>query len=51
MGNESSVQVEEHVPPRTLESRTLEGVAKYIKEKKISRIVVMVQEPSDTGWW
>lgn len=49
MGNESSVQVEEHVPPRTLESRTLEGVAKYIKEK-VSRIVVMVQEPSDIGW-
>lgn len=44
MGNESSVPVEDDVPPQTLESRTLEGVAKYIKETKVRRIVVMVRQ-------
>ena len=42
MGNESSVPVEEDVPPCTLKSRTLEGVAEYIKERNVKRIVVMV---------
>ena len=42
MGNESSVPVGDEVPPQTLESRTIDGVAKYIKEKKVRRIVVMV---------
>ncbi|ERF74932.1 NAD-dependent protein deacetylase hst2-1 [Endocarpon pusillum Z07020] len=41
MGNESSVPVEDDVPPQTLESRTLESVAKYITERKVRRIVVM----------
>jgi NAD+-dependent protein deacetylase SIR2 len=45
MGNESSIPVEENVPPQTLESRTIEAVAKYIKEKKVRRIVVMVRLP------
>ncbi len=42
MGNESSVPVEDDVPPQTLESRTLESVAKYITERRVRRIVVMV---------
>ncbi len=42
MGNETSVPVEEDVPPCTLKSRTLEAVADYIKEKNVKRIVVMV---------
>jgi len=41
MGNESSTPVDEDVPPATLESRTIEAVAQYIKEKDVRRIVVM----------
>ena len=43
MGNESSVPVEDHVPPTTLESRTLDALAKYIKEGRAKSIVVMVR--------
>ena len=43
MGNESSVPVEDHVPPTTLRERTLEAVADYVKEKNVRRIVVMVR--------
>ena len=43
MGNESSVPVEDDVPPATLKERTLEAVAEYIKEKNVRRIVVMVR--------
>lgn len=43
MGNESSVPVEDDVPPATLRERTLEAVADYIKEKNVRRIVVMVR--------
>ncbi|KAL9621891.1 MAG: hypothetical protein Q9160_003712 [Pyrenula sp. 1 TL-2023] len=32
MGNESSTPVDESVPPQTLETRTLAGIAKYIQE-------------------
>ncbi|EEP76100.1 hypothetical protein UREG_00949 [Uncinocarpus reesii 1704] len=42
MGNEQSIPIDEHVRPKTLESRTLEAVAKYIKEKDVKKIVVMV---------
>jgi hypothetical protein len=42
MGNESSVPVEDDVRPATLKERTLEAVADYIKEKNVTRIVVMV---------
>ena len=42
MGNESSVPVDDDVPPQSLESRTLNSVAKYIKENQPRRIVVMV---------
>lgn len=48
MGNESSTLVADDVAPQTLESRTLEGVAKYIKEKNVRRIVVMVRENSNS---
>ena len=41
MGNESSVPVEDNVPPATLESRTVEGLAKYVKDRDVKRIVVM----------
>ncbi|KAL1956591.1 hypothetical protein VTO42DRAFT_7002 [Malbranchea cinnamomea] len=41
MGNDNSAPVSSDTPPRTLESRTLEAVAKYIKEKDVRRIVVM----------
>jgi hypothetical protein len=43
MGNESSVPVEDDVPPATLRERTLEAVVDYIKEKNVRRIVVMVR--------
>ncbi|TKA61624.1 hypothetical protein B0A55_11341 [Friedmanniomyces simplex] len=41
MGNEESTPIDESVPPQTLTSRTLEGLAEYIKSGKASRIVVM----------
>ncbi|KKK12201.1 hypothetical protein ARAM_003807 [Aspergillus rambellii] len=42
MGNESSTVVDEHTPPSVLEARTMEAVAKYIQQKEVRRIVVMV---------
>ncbi|KAI9369283.1 DHS-like NAD/FAD-binding domain-containing protein [Aspergillus egyptiacus] len=42
MGNESSAMVDENTRPSVLEARTVEAVAKYIKEKHVRRIVVMV---------
>ncbi|KAL2217746.1 NAD-dependent deacetylase sirtuin-2 [Thermoascus aurantiacus ATCC 26904] len=41
MGNESSALVDESTPPQTLEARTIEAVAKYIRERDVRRIVVM----------
>ncbi|KAK1081622.1 Sir2 histone deacetylase Hst2 [Friedmanniomyces endolithicus] len=41
MGNEESTPIDESVPPQTLSSRTLEGLAEYIKAGKASKIVVM----------
>ncbi|KKZ68037.1 NAD-dependent histone deacetylase SIR2 [[Emmonsia] crescens] len=41
MGNESSVLLDESTPPTTLKSRSLEGIAEYIKEKNVRRIVVL----------
>ncbi|KAK0263838.1 Sir2 histone deacetylase Hst2 [Friedmanniomyces endolithicus] len=41
MGNEESSPIDESVPPQTLSSRTLEGLAEYIKSGKASKIVVM----------
>jgi len=42
MGQDASAPIDESIPPDTLESRTLEGLAKYIKEGKAKNIVVMV---------
>lgn len=41
MGQDSSSPIDESVPPETLETRTLGGVAKYIKSGKVKNIVVM----------
>lgn len=41
MGNESSTPVDEDVPPNTLKARTIEGVARYIKENNVKNVVVM----------
>lgn len=37
--------VDEDTPPETLESRTVEAVAKFIKDGRAQRIVVMVSSP------
>lgn len=42
MGNEASTLVDENTPPQTLEARNIESVAKYIREKNVRHIVVMV---------
>jgi len=42
MGNESSTPVDEKTPPKVLEARNIESVAKYIEENNVRRIVVMV---------
>ncbi|KAI9045090.1 SIR2 family NAD-dependent protein deacylase [Aspergillus affinis] len=42
MGNESSTLIDDTTPPSVLEARTVEALAKYIKEKDVRRIVVMV---------
>ncbi|KAL9111200.1 MAG: hypothetical protein Q9227_004277 [Pyrenula ochraceoflavens] len=42
MGNESSTPVDESVPPQSLDSRTLEAVARYVKSRNVRNIVVMV---------
>ena len=46
MGNENSTPVDEATPPSTLDGRTLEAVAQYIKEKDVKNIVVMVRTRS-----
>lgn len=43
MGNESSKLVDENTPPSVLEARNIDAVAKYIKEKHVRRIAVMVR--------
>lgn len=43
MGNEESTPVDEAVPPTTLSARSIEAVARYIEEKDIQNIVVMVR--------
>lgn len=42
MGQEESHMVDENTPPETLESRTVEAVAKLILNGDAQRIVVMV---------
>jgi hypothetical protein len=44
MGNEASTPIDDSVPPTTLKSRTLDSVAKYILEKDVRKIVVLVSE-------
>lgn len=41
MGNEQSSPVDETIPSHTLSSRTLDGVAEYIKSGRARKIVVM----------
>lgn len=41
MGQDSSTPIDESVPSQTLETRTVDGVAKYIKSGRCKRIVVM----------
>lgn len=41
MGNESSTLVDDNAPTQTLEDRSLESVAKLIKDGRAKRIVVM----------
>lgn len=45
MGNEVSTPVDENTPPRVLERRDVESLAKYILERDVRRIVVMVGLP------
>lgn len=47
MGNENSILIDEATPPQTLESRSIESVAKYIKDNNIRRIAVMVSREAD----
>lgn len=42
MGAEASKMVDDSVPPTTLEKRSIDGIVKYIREKKNCKIVVMV---------
>ena len=42
MGQEESRIVDENTPAETLESRSIEAVAKYIKDGGAQRVVVMV---------
>ena len=52
MGQEQSSPVDESVPPQTLEDRSVESVAKYIRDGHAKKIVVMVGLSSYTrGYW
>jgi NAD+-dependent protein deacetylase SIR2 len=42
MGNEESSMVDDSTRPSVLKGRNMEAVAKYIKERDVKRIVVMV---------
>jgi NAD-dependent histone deacetylase SIR2 len=44
MGQEESVPINEDVPPQTLTSRTLDGVALYLKSGRARKVVVMVRK-------
>lgn len=50
MGNEASTPIDDSVSPTTLKSRTLESVAKYILEKDIRKIVVLVSRCKLEKW-
>lgn len=42
MGNESSTEVDEFTRPLVLEARSIEAVAKYVKQHNVKKVVVMV---------
>ena len=42
MGQDASTPVNENTPPETLESRTVDSVAKFIKDGRAKKVVVMV---------
>lgn len=42
MGQESSTPIDEHTAPETLGARTVDAVAKFVKEGRAKNIVVMV---------
>jgi hypothetical protein len=42
MGNESSTPVDESTPPTTLYARNIDAVAKYVQDRQVRRVVVMV---------
>jgi hypothetical protein len=44
MGQEESVPINEDLSPQSLTSRTLEGIASYLKMGRAKKIVVMVGE-------
>lgn len=44
MGNESSSPVDEATPPTKLYARNIEAVARYIEERDVKKIVVMVSD-------
>ncbi|GAB7344345.1 hypothetical protein MBLNU457_2208t1 [Dothideomycetes sp. NU457] len=41
MGQENTTPIDESTPPQTLETRNLDGIAKYIKSGKAKKIVLM----------
>jgi len=45
MGNEPSTLVDEKTHPSVLEARTVDALAKYVHEKRVRKIVVMVRLP------
>lgn len=42
MGNETSTPTEKATPPTTLRARNIEEIARYIQERDVKNIVVMV---------
>jgi NAD-dependent histone deacetylase SIR2 len=44
MGNEESTMVDPSTKPVTLSARTAEALAKYIKEGKARKIIVLVRQ-------
>lgn len=46
MGQENSSPVDEGAPSKTLDTRTLDGLARYIKDGRAKKIVVMVRAPT-----
>ena len=43
MGQEQSTAIDESTPPRRLDDRSLASIAKYIRDGKARKIVVMVR--------